>query len=130
MAASRRVRVVVTALEQFVERLIVKLALDIVANLVRAPGQGGTPVDTGWARANWVPRIGEPISGPVSSPEAVSTSQQEAGQSALPSYRLARGRVFVSNAVPYIVRLNEGSSRQAPPAFVQAAIVEAVRSLL
>jgi hypothetical protein len=46
------IRIVVKAAEGFAEKVVRKLALDIVANLVAAPSEGGTPVDTGWARAN------------------------------------------------------------------------------
>jgi hypothetical protein len=42
-------------LEKFVEKQIVRLTLEATANFVQA-----TPVDTGWARANWVPQIGTP----------------------------------------------------------------------
>ncbi len=35
------------------------------------------------------------------------------------------GRLFLSNNVPYISRLNDGSSGQAPAGFVQAAIARA-----
>jgi hypothetical protein len=131
--ASQRVRVVVTSLTGFVERIIKKLALDIVANLVSAPTDGGTPVDTGWARANWIPRIGEPFRGTAGTraqAEAgnVSGAEQGAGiASVAAGYRMTSGKVFISNNVPYIVRLNEGSSRQAPAGFVQAAVAKAVR---
>jgi hypothetical protein len=130
--ASPRVRVVVTSLEGFVARIITALALNIVANLVRAPGEGGTPVDTGWARANWVPRIGEPFKGTAGTREQaeagnVSQADQGAGLADLVGYKLERGKVYVTNNVPYIVRLNEGSSRQAPAGFVQDAVAKAVR---
>jgi len=129
---SARVRVVVTDLERFVGRIIQKIALDIVANLVASPPEGGTPVDTGWARANWVPRIGEPFRGTAGTREQaeqgnVSNSEQGAGIASVLGYTLARGRVFISNNVPYIGRLNAGSSRQAPAGFVEAAITKAVR---
>lgn len=130
--ASARVRVVVTSLEGFVGRVIQSLAMHIVANLVRAPSQGGTPVDTGWARANWVPRIGEPFKGTAGTREQaeagnVSGVEQAAGIVSLVGYKPARGKVYVSNNVPYITRLNEGSSRQAPAGFVQDAVAKAVR---
>lgn len=133
MAASRRVRVVVTSLERFVEQIIRKIALDIVANLVRAPSEGGTPVDTGWARANWVPQIGEPFRGTAGTreqAEAGNVSGAEQGQglaTVAATYKLERGKVYISNNVPYIGRLNAGSSRQAPAGFVEAAIAKAVR---
>ena len=36
---------------------------------------------------------------------------------------------FVSNGVPYIGKLDQGSSQQAPAGFVRAAVVKAVAKL-
>jgi hypothetical protein len=123
--ASARVRVVVQGLEQFIERIIIKLTLDIVANLKRAPSEGGTPVDTGWARANWVPPIGVPFDGLAGRRDNVTGAVQGGAEASIPTYRLGR-RVWISNNVPYIERLNAGSSKQAPAGFVQAAIQKAI----
>lgn len=124
--------VVVAALEGFVEQIVRKLTLDIVANLVAAPSEGGTPVDTGWARANWVPEIGRArttTAGTYAQAAAgnASTAEQQAGAAKILSWKLKQGTIHVTNNVPYIIRLNEGSSRQAPRGFVQAAIAKAVR---
>lgn len=129
--ATTNLRVVIDALDRFVEQVIIKVSLDIVANLKRAPSEGGTPVDTGWARANWVPQIGAPFTGTAGSrgqaeAGSVSQAEQSAGEASLFTYRLERGQVWISNNVPYIVRLNEGSSRQAPAKFVEAAIQKAI----
>lgn len=119
---------VVGELERFAERLIVKLTLDVAANLIEA-----TPVDTGWARANWVAAIGAPAEADVDL--ARTDEQAAAGRAAeqqaslgrvAADYDLAGGAVFVTNNVAYISRLNEGSSRQAPAGFVQQAIGKAV----
>lgn len=130
--ASRRIKIVVNSLERFLDRIMRKLTLDIVANLVSAPDQGyGTPVDTGWARANWVPQIGSPRTETVGTREQaeagnVSQSNQQIGLATIAaSYRFGP-RIYISNNVPYIVRLNEGSSKQAPRGFVQNAIAKAV----
>jgi hypothetical protein len=132
--ASQRVRVVVKSLEGFIDAVMKKLTLDIVANLRSAPDTGyGTPVDTGWARANWIPQIGSPRTSTEGTREAaelgnVSTAGQEAGlASVVTSYTRERGAIYISNNVPYIVRLNEGSSKQAPKGFVQNAIAKAIR---
>lgn len=129
--ASRRVRVVISSLMGFVERLIKKLVLDIVANLQRAPSEGGTPVDTGWARANWVPSIGAPFKGTAGSRRAaeegaLSSASQAGVATVATSYRLSRGAVYITNNVPYIVKLDQGSSAQAPRGFVRQGIVKAV----
>jgi hypothetical protein len=130
--AARNVTVVVKSLEGFIDQVIRKLVLDIVANLVSAPDTGyGTPVDTGWARANWVPNIGAPQTTTEGTREAaeagsVSTAGQQAAVARVAaSYRRSQGPVFITNNVPYVVFLNEGSSKQAPRGFVQNAIFKA-----
>ena len=132
MVESRQIRIVVESLEGFVEKLIKKIVLDVASNLRAAPVQGGTPVDTGWARANWVPQIGSPAEGTAGSREqaeaGILPSDAEAGQlSVALGYKLKKGPVFITNNVPYIVKLNEGSSQQAPAGFVQGAIAKAVK---
>jgi hypothetical protein len=128
---SRQIRVVVQSLEGFVTQLIKKLVLDIVANLQAAPTEGGTPVDTGWARANWIPNIGSPLETPAGSREAAEQGQLPGASAAgvarvAATYTRAQGAVHITNNVPYILPLNEGSSKQAPRGFVQRSIVKAV----
>lgn len=91
------------------------VVLDAHARVVSA-----TPIDTGRARGNWNLGIGGP-----------DRSQLPPGKySAMPSPPSAIGRVvlgvdaFLSNNLPYIVRLNEGSSKQAPAKYVERAIAE------
>lgn len=129
--ASRQIRVVVSSLNGFVELLMKKVALDIVANLSAAPGEGGTPVDTGWARANWVPQIGSPktsVSGSRAQAEKglLPSDQQTGIAQVATSYKLARGPIHITNNVPYIQRLDQGSSKQAPRGFIRRAIKKAV----
>ena len=120
------VRVVVKSLEGFTQKLITRLTLNITANLVE-----DTPVDTGWARANWVPNIGSPrtkTAGTRTSAEDgnVDTAPQLNGQIAALNYKLGPA-IYVSNNVPYIKKLNAGSSTQAPAAFIQGAILRAIK---
>lgn len=117
---------IVSALEDFVALVVRKLVLDIVANLTASPSEGGTPVDTGWARSNWIPRIGKTFEGTSGTREAVSAGAQESGKAQVLTYKLDQGPVHITNNVPYIVFLNDGSSKQAPRGFVQAAIERAV----
>ena len=125
----KQVTAIVRDLERFAERLIVKITLDVTANLIE-----DTPVDTGWARANWVPSVGKRSRRPAQSfsgrtPSAAvqaAAAKQTAGTAQALGYKLERGRVFVSNNVDYILRLNDGYSRQAPAGFVQRGIRKAV----
>lgn len=113
------VKAAIRDLEKVTERVIAKIALDVTANLKET-----TPVDTGWARSNWVPSVGAAFTGTIGSPSAVTSS---GGEGAIAGYRLGQGSVFISNNVPYIGRLNEGYSSQAPAGFVQRAVEKAIR---
>ncbi len=129
MAANPQITLVMKALEGFTEHLIRKMTLDVVANLRKAGAEGGTPVDTGWARANWIPSMGgEPAMTPSGTKESVGTAEASlaAGVGSLLNYKLLIGPVFITNNVPYILKLNDGHSGQAPKGFVQAAITAAV----
>ena len=120
--AKNQIDMVMSALTEVTEKVIKKITLDTHANLIAA-----TPVDLGWARANWIPAIGTPVTSPTGTPGGYSQSAQLAGiASVATSYTLPRGKVFISNNVKYITKLNEGSSRQAPAGFVQNAISKAV----
>ena len=131
-----RVKIVVQDLTAFTEKVVRRLSIEAHANLVAAPLEGGTPIDTGWASANWVPSIGRSFEGTAGTAEQararrVSTGQAEQGLAAvITRYRLRQGPVFISNNVPYIGVLNDGSSAQAPAGFVQKAIAEAVRAVI
>ncbi len=112
---------VLNELDKFVDGLIIRLSLDVVANLVRT-----NPVDTGWSRSNWIPSIGTEVTKAHGSKTAVSGSAQQAGTAKLLTYTRDKGSVFIANNVPYIVILNERPSSQG---FVQAAIIKAILDL-
>lgn len=120
------------AIQKFVVRVMQKLTTDTVANLQRAPSQGGTPVDTGWARANWIPSVGTPVNAPAGTradAEAgkIDTNAVPQGVSQVLSYSSIKlGNIYISNNVPYIELLNAGTSQQAPPMFVEMAIEKAI----
>jgi len=120
---------IVSELDTFIERAIIKLTVNTTAELRSAPPVG-TPIATGWARANWIARLNTRPSGVAGgSPESVNDSESTgsvAGVAA--SYRLP-SKVYISNNVPYITFLNEGSSKQTPRGFVQDAIVKALGSI-
>lgn len=119
MSETRRVSAL---LKKSLEHEIKRIALDITDGLIEA-----TPVDTGWAMANWIPSIGTPFEGPVGAREAFDTGEQEVGQAAVAAqYQLVDGPVFITNYVPYIEALNAGSSPRAPAGFVEAVIDRAV----
>lgn len=81
------------------------------------------PVDTGHARANFVPSVGVPFTGEDDG------AAHEAGVSAVLAYQLGDGDLYESNNVPYIGRLIGGSSSQAPPGWDAAAFDAAVAAV-
>lgn len=125
MARNSNVRIIVQSLESFTTRKVKRIVLDATANLTE-----DTPRDIGWARNNWIPEIGpgpmEPA-GDREAPEAAAAEQQQGIASIAIGYKLGLGIITITNNVPYIIYLNEGSSQQAPAGFVQAAIFRAVQ---
>lgn len=82
-----------------------------------------TPVDTGFARGNWRPTLNSPAEVPVTFNDP--TGEGTTARIAVVARRYRVGdTIFIRNNAPYIVRLNEGSSPQAPAGFVQDAIRE------
>lgn len=116
-------------LQKVIEKLATTISSEITANLIEE-----TPVDIGWARANWVPSIGSPIDNnaeQVSDPGPQNVASQRAQQDAAilnvaANYELEKGEIFISNNVPYITKLNDGSSRKAPRGFVQQSIAKGI----
>lgn len=119
---------VLAQLRQHVRQRRNALAVEITANLMEPPDEGGTPVKTGWARSNWIPSISVPVSSPSGSPESVNGGQQQQGIAAVAGYQ-GDDPVFVTNNVPYIQQLNDGSSKKAPAGFVEAAVDKAVQAV-
>lgn len=89
-----------------------------------------TPVDTGRARANWFAGINRPVEGTraaLAAGKGGSTGATNAAR-AFQQMESVIGRrkpgqaIYLSNNLPYIGALNDGSSAQAPAGFVEAAI--------
>lgn len=115
MAARGSLRFVIDDLRRFTADQVQALGLAIHANLTET-----TPVDTGWARSNWQMSAGSPIESTLGLPGTSGVPPLVVG------YQLRQGPIYITNNVPYIQRLNEGYSQQAPAGFVQAAIERGV----
>lgn len=120
-------------IENVTNETIIDVTLRIHATLVSNP-PAGTPIDLGWASANWFINIGAPTSGNGGNVDdaGAQVSAREAQQGAtvarfVTSYDYTTGQsVHIGNNVPYINRLNNGWSNQAPAGFVDDATQEAV----
>lgn len=120
-------------LEKFTSRQVGKLQLRVLQVITSS-----MPVDTGFARGAWTPSIGTADLSISKAPRDKVRAKAEGAanlsknlnrsQGITRKYRLKDGTVFISNNVPYIGRLNAGSSAQAPARFVESAILTAVKS--
>lgn len=119
---SKRIAEIATDVEEGADRLVRQVSLAIDAAVVLA-----TPVDTGRARANWIASVGAPVLVPnmlatdLTGSAAIAQAQEAVGS------RRANDEVFIQNNVPYINRLNDGWSAQAPANFVERAVLAGVR---
>ena len=124
-AFQRRIRVLSKITLGNVEKRVRKAALaaDQVAVLA-------TPVDTGRARANWRVGIGtNPAGYDDEATDKSGSSTIAEGQGVIERWKSGQGSIFISNNVPYIIPLDEGSSAQAPSG-MSAAAVQAARKFL
>lgn len=131
-----QIDLIVADLEQYTRGEVIALALNVNANLRSNPPLG-TPIDTGWASANWLPSVGEPkiVEGDPANPKEGPTPAEVAararvasdGENDVLSWRLEDGPIFSTNNVPYIGALNAGHSPQSARGFVQTAIEKAIR---
>lgn len=82
-----------------------------------------TPVDTGRARANWRVGIGSARTGfDEDASDASGGATIAEGQAVIAGWKSGAGPIFISNSVPYIIPLDEGSSAQAPNGMTAAAV--------
>jgi len=119
--------------------LMTKISLRVQAGALRAQRQVAlavdqavvmaTPVDTGRARSNWLvstvtPNLGivpPPFPGVLGS-TAGPNSQYAISQARATIMGSQPGvTIYISNNLPYIELLNQGSSKQAPANYVESA---------
>jgi len=103
-----------------------KLAFDIFADLVEQ-----TPVDTGRAMNNWnisVGTVDRSVTDSGGSPGGIQGAKEGIAAASLAGLQ-PFSTVWISNSLPYITFLNEGSSDQAPSGFVERSINNNLASL-
>ena len=120
----RRLRDIADAVEDNAEDIIQGAAL--VADQVIVQG---TPVLSGRARSGWDVTIGAVSSyvpeGEPSTPSAGASQAIARGEATIGSWRLGAGTIYISNGLPYIRRLDEGYSGQAPSGMTADAAMAA-----
>lgn len=124
---SGRIKTIAVEAERETERTVRQVALSVDQTVVMA-----TPVDTGRARSNWIARLGAAATStraafaPGQKGSTASTNSQaaiDAARAVIAGYTIASNpAIFISNNLPYIGRLNDGWSSQAPANFVEQAV--------
>lgn len=113
-------------------RLVRRTALAVDAVLVSE-----TPVDTGRAKSNWLVSLNTSLREsaeayvPGHDGQTAAANEQAAldqAEAVISHYTSGLGMsIHITNNLPYIGELNNGSSHQAPAGFVEDGIAEAVR---
>ena len=84
-----------------------------------------TPVDTGRARANWLASLQNPVEEATDNVDPSGSETIAANASTIENQKPGES-IYLSNNLPYIESLNQGSSAQAPAGFVEQAVQTAV----
>lgn len=83
-----------------------------------------TPVDTGRAAGNWQTTVSKPAEG------TVDRNGAQASIAAGPSNLGKLGEsVYITNNLPYIKKLNDGSSKKSPAMFVESNVMRVAEKL-
>jgi len=118
------------SVERNADKLVKDVAIGVLTSVVR-----DTPVDTGQAKSNWQVAMMKPASGTRAAyvpGEKGSTSLDntiaaiEMGQAKIENEYISGSEIHITNNLEYITDLNDGASSQAPPGYVQEAVLEAL----
>lgn len=93
-----------------------KVAFDVFTAIVKK-----TPVDTGLARNSWKMGINNIVPAGIGSKGRTDTTAAQLEK--LARFKIGRDIIIINN-VPYIVFLEDGSSKQAPVGMVRLSIAE------
>lgn len=104
--------------ESVVDRTARTVAIDIDRQLMLV-----TPVDTGRARAGWIPLVSNTPPDYVPDEETFK-GRKNVSPPPIPGLRKIKlgEKIYVSNNVPYVIFLDQGHSKQAPAGFIDATI--------
>lgn len=90
-----------------------------------------TPVDTGRARSNWQVELNQPAEGTRDALDRSGQSAINEGKTKIAAYKGGGpgAEIHITNNLPYIGKLNEGHSAQAPAAFVEKAVMVGINAV-
>ena len=133
------------AVKEDINALVKEITIQTVATLAR-----NTPIDVGTARSNWLVSLGNdagvtraafyaypsrwrPVPGQNpggSFGEGRNTAGATWSATGAVAGRETDQDVYIANNLPYIARLNEGWSNQAPAGFVESSITSGVNQAI
>lgn len=128
MSVKSDIKRILLELDEYTTELTQDLAFGIQGDLVEE-----TPVDLGWAASNWWFGVGRPPTANTGrATDNAAVSGREAAQAAtvaqVATYDIKSAQpIYITNGVPYIAKLNQGSSRQAPAMFVETIVMRNLR---
>jgi hypothetical protein len=94
------------------------IALELFKRVIKK-----TPVDKGRARTNWQGSIGLPVLGTVETTDKNGGATMAKVVSASAGFEVG-DTIYLANNLPYIRKLEEGSSQQAPAGMVALTVQE------
>ncbi len=129
---SRRIKVRAAKVVTNTDKLVRSVALAADQAIV-----SGTPVDTGRARSNWIVQLDSASDSVIEAyapgkkgVTAAANTQAaiDQGEAVIHNYQSGK-EIHITNNLPYIQELNDGSSKQAPANFVESAVQAAVAKI-
>lgn len=123
---AKRMEAKAALVDKAASNLSVKIAQAIVLDLAH-----NTPVDTSQALSNWIvtldvsanEKIEPHFRGEQGSTYSQSTAETYSRALKVLEVKKPGQRIFITNNLPYIRRLNEGYSKQQPAGFVERAVL-------
>lgn len=114
------------------ERILIRMAEGFTKKVIER-----TPVDTGRAVSNWTISIGSPqltlkapfVPGKKGSTAEANRRAAEVEAKKVAATYVSKSQVWVTNVTPYIVDLENGSSKKAPQGIIDFGFLEAARIL-
>ena len=115
----RNLRKTAKAVPDNADKLVRKVSLAVDATVVLS-----TPVDTGRARSNWQVECNSPNETTNQIEDPSGRVAIESGKAKIAGYKggTPQAAVYITNNLPYIGKLNNGHSAQAPAGYVEKAI--------
>lgn len=120
---SKRVRAFAADIPEVANNVKIAVSQEFLTEVIP-----NTPVDTGQARSNWNVGIGGPDYSTRPTEGRSGSNALQRGVRKAKSAKNGQG-IHISNGLPYINRLNNGWSKQAPAGFVERAY-SAAKALL